>query len=281
MIRMNPVLLAAFGWALAGHAWAAANCKHAYEKVFPYDLPLGNKQAYINVHNEVRLSYDCKAALARAASEAKVGIFDLDLNLLQAEAKATAQAGQPATAGAHVLVLGYEVAREDIELADLINVSISPEPEVDVNGSLTLNVGPVPVPVKYGVTADVQLHIKGGTKGFGLALNLLPTAHAQVYVQAGVDIMIAQAVARGDVTLIDDALNTDLALLFEETDHGYLRFDAAARNSLQALEGFVFIRASAGIGVLKKTYEKDLLRWDGYTRDDLVFDYSERIAILD
>lgn len=280
MISLRPIFLAAVSLSLAGELWAANECKHAYEQVFPYDLPIGNEQAYINVHNEVRLSYDCQAALAKAGSETRAGVFDLDLNLLQAEAKASARQGQPASAGARVLVMGFEVAREDLDLDQLVNVEISPEPEMDVSGHLILNVGPVPVPIKYGVTANAQMNINGGTKGFGVALSLVPAAEAQVYVQAGVDIAIAEAIARGDVTLINDSLNNEIALLFEESDQGYIRFDASSRNSLQALDGHVFVRARAGVGSLSKSYERELLRWDGYSRDDLVFDYSDRVAIL-
>jgi hypothetical protein len=280
MKGLRPILLAVVSLSLTGKVWAANDCKHAYEKSFPYDLPMGNEQAYVNVHSEVRLSYDCQAALAFAGAEARAGIFDLDLNLLQAEAKAMALGGQPATAGARVLVMGFEVAREDLDLDQMVDVAISPEPEVDVSGSLTLNVGPVPVPVKYGVTSNAQMAISGGTKGFGVALNLEPAASAEIYVQAGVDIAIAEAIARGDVILIDDQLRNELALLFEDSDRGYIRFDATSRNSLHALSGHVFIRAKAGVGPISKSYERDLLRWDGYSHDELLFDYSERVAIL-
>ncbi len=280
MRSLRPILWAAISLSLNGKVWAANDCKHTYEKIFPYDLPMGNDQAYVNVHSEVRLSYDCQAALAFAGTEARAGIFDLDLNILQAEAQATARQGRPATAGAKVLVMGYEVAREDLNLDDMVDIAISPEPELDVSGSLTLNVGPVPVPIKYGVTANAQLNISGGTKGFGVALNLEPAAAAQVYVQAGVDIAVAEAIARGDVILIDDKLRNELALLFEDSDRGYIRFDATSRNSLHALSGNVFVRAKAGLGPISKSYERDLLRWDGYNQDELLFDYSERVAIL-
>jgi hypothetical protein len=277
---LRPMLLAAMSLGLTGTVWAANDCQHAYEKFFPYDLPMGNEQAYINIHSEVRLSYDCQVAQAFAGAEARAGVFDLDLNLLQAEAKAEARVGEPATAGARVLVMGFEVAREDLDLDSMLDVAISPEPELDVSGALTLNVGPVPVPVKYGVTTNARMSIRGGTKGFGVALNLEPAATAQVYVQAGVDIAIAEAIARGDVVLVDDVLRNDIALFFEDSDRGYIRFDATSRNSLQALRGHVFIRAKAGLGPISKSYERDLLRWDGYHQDELLFDYSDRVAIL-
>jgi hypothetical protein len=280
MKSLRPILLATVSLSFCGKVWADNTCKHAYEKVLPYDLPMGNEQAYVNVHSEMRLSYDCQAALATAGAEARAGVFDLDLNLLQAEARASAQQGQPASAGARVLVMGFEVAREDLDLNEMVDVSISPEPELDVSGSLTLNVGPVPVPVKYGVTANAQMSIRGGSKGFGVVLNLQPAAAAQVYVQAGVDIAIAEAIARGDVILLDDQLDNELALLFEDSDRRYIRFDASSRNSLHALSGYVFIRARAGVGPVSKSYERDLLRWDGYSQDELLFDYSERVAIL-
>ncbi len=99
-------------------------------------------------------------------------------------------------------------------------------------------------------------------------------------MQAGADIGVAEATASGDVILIDDKLRNELALLFEDSDRGYIRFDASSRNSLHALSGYVFVRAKAGVGPISKSYERDLLRWDGYTQDELLFDYSERVAIL-
>jgi hypothetical protein len=94
MKSLRPMLLAAMSLGLTGTVWAASDCQHAYEKFFPYDLPMGNAEAYINVHSEVRLSYDCQTAQAFAGAEARAGIFDLDLNLLQAEAKAEARMGE-------------------------------------------------------------------------------------------------------------------------------------------------------------------------------------------
>lgn len=258
---------------------AATVCKTPYEKVFPYDLPLGNAEAYVNVHNEVRLSYDCKSALARAASEAKAGLFNKNWDLVFAEALATAQEGLPATAGARVLVLGTEVARRDLDLAQPLRLDISPEPELDQSGSMTFNVGPVPVPVKYGFTGNASMRISGGTKGFGVVLDLVPNVVSKAYVQAGLDISIAEAIARGDISLLTDTLKNSLSMSFENSDKKYLRFDALGRNSLQALDGYVFIRAKAGAGPLVKNYERDLLRWDGIKKDNVLYSLTERVAL--
>jgi len=113
-----------------------------------------------------------------------------------------------------------------------------------------------------------------------VALKLEPAAAAQIYVQAGVDIGIAEAIAVGDVILVDDVLRNDIGLVFEDSDRSYIRFSVTTRNSLDALRGHVFIRAKALLGDASKSFERDLLRWDGYNQDALLFDYSERVAIL-
>lgn len=280
MVRLYSMLFAVSSLALPSLLSAATECAHPYEKVFPYDLPLGNEQAYVAVHSEVRLSFDCQSALARAGAEAKTGIFDLDLDLLQANVEARAQQGQVPGASARVLILGFEVAREDVDLSDLVNVSISPEPELDLSGSLVIDVGPVPVPVKYGVLANAELNIKGAGKGFGLALQLLPLADAKIYLQAGLDVDQVEIIAHGDVNLIHDQLDNELALGFEASDRGYVRFDASSKNQIQALDGNVKIRVSLGTGADKQGFERDLLNWDGFQREDLVLDFSDRVVIL-
>jgi hypothetical protein len=86
-------------------------------------------------------------------------------------------------------------------------------------------------------------------------------------------------VARGDINLIDEVQTNQIAVLFEDSDQRYMRFDVNSKSRLQALNGYVFIRASAGAGALKKDYEGELLRWDGISRDDLVLDFSDRVVI--
>lgn len=276
----RPVFLAAMTLLISTDLWAATACKNPYEKVFPYDIPLGNAQANVLVRNEVRLSYDCKSALARAASEAKAGFFNKSWDLILAEAQATAQENLPATAGARVLVLGTEVARRDLNLSKPLSLEYSPEPELDQSGSMSINVGPVPVPIKYGFMGNASMRITGGTKGFGVVLDLVPNVVSKAYVQAGVDVSVAQAIARGDVSLLKDTLKNSLSLSFENSDRKYIRFDANSRNTLQALDGYVYIRAQAGVGPLVKNYERDILRWDGIAKDNVLFNHTERVAIL-
>lgn len=274
------MVLAAFSLGLASQSFAADDCIHPFEKVFPYNLPIGNDQAYVNIHNEVQFSFDCKTALARAESEIKAGLFELNLDLLQAEAQAVAQQGVAPKANARVLVLGFEVERSEVDIGAHVDLSLSPEPELDRSGVMNVDVGPITVPIKYGVLANAELAVRGGNKGFGLVLQLLPSAAAQIYMQAGVDVSIAQLKIRGDMNLVKGMLDNNLALTFESSDHGYLRFDAKSRSELRALEGDVRVQAKAELGNTQKNYERDLLRWDGYHRDLVILDYSDKVIVL-
>jgi hypothetical protein len=279
MRNLHIASILVFGTFASLPSWAAETCRNPYTKVLPYHLPLGNDQATVGLESELRFEYDCKSFLAQAQSSAYASVFDLDIDLVAAQALAFQNRKSTSEAFARLMVLGFEVAREDLDLTDLVDSVLSPGTDIDISGEMDLNVGPIPVPVKYGIEGQAALELKAALQNLALTLEAVPVTESRVYVQAGADILVAKAEARGDITLLDDRLTNRIALTFEDEDKLYLRLNAESHNHMKALSGQVMVYASAGVGALKKDYSRELLNWTGFERTDLLFEFSDRLGI--
>lgn len=267
-------------WSGFGFAAPAKECAHPYEKILPYSLPIGGDKAYVTLTSQLSLNYDCQSFIAQGDTSIFASFLNLDLDILNAQATAyagvgsTPEAYEAANAYAKVTIMGYEVAREDLDLGTLVD--INPSQDIDYSGTIYFNVGPVPVPLKYGVEGVAGLGVKGGVQGFGLGLDVVPNVDTKAYVQAGIDAGFAKAVARGEMVVIYDKLKNRLQLGIEDSEQLSLRINAHSSNELKALEGSVNVSASA----MSKDYERVLFDWPGYAREDILFEFSDRLAVM-
>lgn len=280
MQRQLAGCLTFVGWMLSSGLYALDACPHAYDRILPWEKSLGQENVQLTLRETVQLNYNCVRASARSNSAFDAQFYELPLNLLSADAEAFAGDKGPMEASAQVLVLGYEMARRDFVLDELLDVKLSPLPELDVSGSFTIDVGPVPVPVQYGVAGSVEVGLKAHVVGFGAVLTVSPRVDSDVYVRAGVDVGIAKAHLQGDMRLLDDELEAKLGLSFEDSDRSYLRYDINVANELAALSGKATLEAQAGAGIFKRRYQKELFSWKGFERDDKLLEYSDRIPLF-
>lgn len=267
-------------WSGLGFSAPSSSCAHPYEKVLPYNLPIGSDKAYVALNSQLSLNYDCQSFIAQGDATIFATFLNLDLDILNAQATAYAGIGpspgayEAANAYARVMIMGYEIAREDLDLGSLVD--INPSHDIDYSDTLYFNVGPVPVPLKYGIEGEAGLGLKGGVQGFGLGLDIVPSIDTKAYVQAGIDAGFAKAIARGEMVVIYDKLKNRLQLGIEDAEQLSLRINARSTNELKALDGMVNVSAS----VLSKEYERVLFDWPGFERDDLLFEFSDRVAVL-
>lgn len=270
-------------WSLANSAAAQEKvCTKPYQKVLPFQLPLGVEQASISLINEVRFAYDCKQILAQAEAGIAAQFLSIDLDLLGAQVSLVQnQRSAASNAYARLMVFGLEVAREDFDLENLIDESLSPESDFDYSEDSVLNVGPVPVPLKYGVEGRVALELKAGLQDLEFNLQGNPLATSRVYVQAAANIGWADVSARGKMLLIDDQLKNNLRLSFESDDKLYLRLSARSQNFIEAFDGDVLVKARFGSGIGQKSFERELFSWPGVERDDLLAEFSDRLALFE
>lgn len=259
----------------------AETCAKTYSRVIPYDLPLGGEQASINLHNELRFSYNCQTLLTEAEAQASAQFLQLDLDLLQAELSAVQTLNQPSVGYARLTVAGFEVAREDFDLENIYETTLSPDTDFDFSETQYLNVGPLVIPLNYGVEGNAALEVKLGWKDLGLEADVSPLADAKVYVQADANLQLAQVLARGDMILLQDRLQNTLRAAFEDDGQLFLRLSAQSENDLKALEGSVFVRAQLGTGAGAKTFERQLFAWPGIEQKALIAEFSDRFPLLD
>lgn len=268
---------------LAAAAGAGAkNCPKPYNKVVPFQLPLGVERASVSIRNEVRFSYDCKQVLAQAEAGISAQFLSLDLDLLGAQASLLQnQRSSASNAYARLLVFGLEVAREDFDLENLLDTTLSPDTDFDHSEETVLNVGPIPVPLTYGIEGNVALDLKAGLQDLSFGLDANPRTDSRVYVQAGVNTPLAEVIAHGKMLLVNNQLKNNLRLDFEADDKLYLRLTARSFHELEALDVDVSVRTRLGVGPAQQNFERELFAWPGFEQRELVAEFSDRLALFE
>ncbi len=263
----------------ASSALAAEDCAHPYKKVWPYQLPLGGDKASLLFQSDTRVNYDCSSFLAQTDATATLGFMELNLDVLNAQASLKAPDKGDAGASARLMVLGYEVGQEQIDLSEVVELELHPPVDLDISDEIIVPVGPLAVPVKYGVEGEVALGIRGGVQGIGTEVRLVPSVDSRAYAQAGLDVGYAKAIAKGDMILLRDRLESRIRVGIDDVEKLYLRFNVDARNKVRALDGSVQLQAQAKLGKFEPSYQTELFQWKAVEREDLFLQFSDRIPL--
>jgi len=144
-----------------------------------------------------------------------------------------------------------------------------------------LQVGPLPVPVRVGIQGTGALAVTAGLRNLGAAVTVIPSAKANAYVLAGVDVKIIKGSARGDLLLVDGQLTNSLSAYFNpEGDAPSIDVSAAGDLAVSALNGTVTASVQLPEGGKPKLHTVELFRWEGVKQDVRLFEHSEKIASL-
>lgn len=278
---LRPLMVSGFALGLVWQGTARATaCDSPYEKTIPYSQPIVEKVGKLSVSNLITLRYDCNSFLAEATGGVEAGFFGVKADLINGKV-----AADTTTAGSHLrasaLVLGYEIAHQDLDIGTVYRHMFRPDHDIDLAQTTTIQIGPIPVPVRYGIQGNTELAVDVGARNFGAELAATPRVHATGYVQSSVDLEIIYGAARGQLLLADTALRNTIGVHFSpNAEQPSIKFDAVGDIELEALQGSVTGKLTARLGKDEKEYSKTLADWNGYSISRKMYAESGKIADL-
>ncbi|MBM4251701.1 MAG: type II and III secretion system protein [Deltaproteobacteria bacterium] len=278
---LRPLMVSGFALGLVWQGTASATaCDSSYEKTIPYSQPIVEKVGKLSVSNLITLRYDCSSFLAEATGGVEAGFFGVKADLINGKVAAdTTAAGSHLRASA--LVLGYEIAHQDLDVGTVYRHTFRPDHDIDLAQTTTIQIGPVPVPVRYGIQGNAELAVDAGARNFGVELAATPRVHATGYVQSNVDLEIVYGAAKGQLLLADTALRNAIGVHFSpNAEQPSIKFDAVGDIELEALQGSVTGKLAARLGKDEKEYSKTLVDWQGYNVNRKMYAESGKIADL-
>lgn len=198
--------------------------------------------------------------------------------------------------------------RFDVDTTIRVNLVTSVSRDRDLaSGSLRFFVGPIPLRLAVGVSGGggVRLDFDTMANGFGgngdapgscpsgtVGAGVEPYLQVSGFVEAGIDIVVAAAGVRGDLTLIRAAIpfDAELTIGIDEDDPFGLGFPANLNLSVETSLGIDINTMSGSFEIFGrigpcpfcKRASKTLFRWDGlsFERDIFAQDYDVYVGDL-
>ncbi len=250
-------------------------------KEYPYSI--GDPKlfaGYVNGKLELKGSEENMTLLGEAKVGASIFGITADLLRLNGNMNAPKKGNMTGKVGLDVLPFGtvYSLSLDGASVSKKDAVTKT----LDVTfASFRVMVGPVPVQVKAGAQGSAGFKYYAGLNPASAVAELTPFVHSKVYVQAGVDIVVAGAGAGAEMTLV----NYDLSMyggvrLWTQIPEGQtkpmlgIRQQYQIAHKLQMLNGSAYAYAYIYVpkfGVppwKKKEWRWDIWKWNGFTPID-------------
>jgi len=277
--RVVVAAIGTLGGLAQGQAFAEP-CANAYEKSIPYSRAYADTNAKVDFHNTVTLRYNCKTFLTQTDGGIHANFYGVQADLIQA--KVAADSGKDS---AHLsfsaLVLGYEVAHEDTQINEVYRKTFKPDQDLDLAKDSTLQVGPLAIPVRYGLQGTSALDVTAALRNFGAELTAVPSAKANAYLLAGIDVKLIKGSARGDLLLVDGQINNALGAHFSPRgETPTIDISAVGDLAFSAFDGSITASVQVPEGGKQKTYNSELFRWNGISKSARLYERSQKIADL-
>lgn len=256
----------------------------------PADIVKGDRDTFgISVRSNSRQAGDSKTLNVVNSAGVHAFIFDHDLELATITGTTSAAATNGSlTAELSVMVLGDYVSsasfRETASVPDVPLTQMAPLPtsgrdgnwsnSLDVGYGMTFMVGPIPLSVRLGARASVGCASVLMSSPIRVENEISPFAYADVYAQAGVNILIAEAGVRCDLNLIDTRLTVHGMLQrgaeqgreFLDTEYFVHRWYSALSGDL-SLYAWIYVPCFDIPPWCRKRFRTRLAGWDGYSDD--------------
>lgn len=250
-------------------------------KEYPYSI--GDPKlfaGYVNGRLELKGSEENMTLLGEAKAGASIFGVTADLLRLNGNMYAPKKGNMTGKVGLDVLPFGtvYSLSLDGASVSKKDAVTKT----LDVTfANFRVMVGPVPVQVKAGAQGSAGFKYYAGLNPASAVAELTPFVHSKVYVQAGVDIVVAGAGAGAEMTL----LNYDLSMygaarLWVQTPEGQtkpmlgIRQQYQIAHKLEMLNGSAYAYAYIYVPKFgippwkKKEWRWDIWKWNGFTPID-------------
>jgi len=148
---------------------------------------------------------------------------------------------------------------------------------IDFSASTTIFVGPIPLDLKIGARGSAGLQYSMNVDPISVSISGGPTVNADVYAQAGVDVVVASAGVQANLTLVNWAMNFHADAGVGWLFGFYVYDDVYADSKLNLLSGNVGLYASVSYPCWNwppwctSNYTDNLFSWSGLNFDSVLF----------
>lgn len=164
------------------------------------------------------------------------------------------------------------------------------QPPISLGGieyGFWVQIGPVPLHIVFGAAATAGLDYNfsgaGGNNcadlkkpsGFKIRSEVEPWVKADAYADASVDVLIASAGVRLDLTLL--RLGIPIGINVKSVGSNY-EFKNGGRISIDMLAGRLSAYAKVGIGPLSASFDVTIFGWDGFHTDIPLFGMDKTLS---
>ncbi|MFW7379798.1 MAG: hypothetical protein ACOH5I_13380 [Oligoflexus sp.] len=279
MQRLSLSAIATLGSGLLCASALTANPCESKLDQWPYAVDFGGQDANIFFEAGLEVNRDCRDLGTRGYAAAGAGLLGLEALLIESDANLGLIDRRHFELHAGIAILGFVVDSYHYETVAELQWQDQVQFPIDLSSKELIMVGPVPVNVTYGVEGEAGVRYGANIAFLEADLEVDPFLDSAVYAQAGVDVGFAAVKATGRVKLLDDQLRTKLWVSMDQVNFDKVDLVASGDNDLSALDGAIELYAGAKIGGFDRSYSDDLFRWDGYVRNDRLFDVQESIAL--
>jgi hypothetical protein len=257
------------------------------EKAWNYSL--GNPSR-LSAYFKAKLILDGTKDVTNVSTEADAGgsVFNHTKSLL----RITANINAPKTGTMNAKLAAYVLGSSVYNLNQNVNAYWSKSDSIyktlDLHTpTLRFPIGPISISAKVGVQGTGGVAYFVGVNALSATGWLLPKVNSKAYAQVGIDIGIAGAGVRGNLTFLNYQLFlTGQVSVIVESGKLYFFQKYFASEQIEALKGnlelyaFFYYPCFDWPPVCKKEYSWDLWSWSGFTRYDTLFNETKKTLLL-
>ena len=157
---------------------------------------------------------------------------------------------------------------------------------LDKSVTIHFTLGPIPMSAKFGATGTAGINYGVAIAPLMASARVGPFVHTNVYAQAGVDLLIAEAGAGANLTLLntDGNLNGSLSMEIDSASKPYFKWTDSYSQSLDMLGGNVYIFAKISYPCFccwcTDEYNWNVFSWGGFHVSGELFNDSKTLYLF-
>lgn len=211
-------------------------------------------------------------------AKAQAALFSFETDLLRATAKAHAVEQGELTAEIKLSVIGIDVWNPSLPpgTASWSKTDTFTRP-FDYSKDFHFTIGPVPMVARVGARGDISLKYFVGLRPFNAQADINPSVFSEAYVEAGVDLFLAEAGAGSALTLLNDKLNIYAEIGIDGDEKGIFYYKHfSGTNEFSALDGrlYLYAKIDAPWPFDDKKWTYDLWNWKGFSAKGTLFNLT-------
>lgn len=281
--KLNPALLKDVDKAVKTHA-AQSERPRTYHASKSWSDSWGagsTLSAYVDSNMTTDGTHDKVSSSASAAIGAS--LFGDRLDIIRAQANYAAPKKGNLTGDNSLYFLGIKIFNYGYDSANSVAYTNNDgwSTGLDESTSIYFTVGFIPMSATIGAHGSIGMDYVMDLLPLSAATNIVPNVESDVYIEVGIDLIIAGAGAGADLVLINDMFTASGVLKISNDKEGkdpYYSSRFVAMDFLTTLSGQVYVYAYIYVPAWalppwqKEQWNYTLFQWGGITTNGLLFD---------